>query len=365
MRSSVDAHGEDTLVRNPVNGGYGLAASQGLARADAPWALLANPDLVVSPRFFGHLLEAARSAPAAVATLVPEMRYAARPDIVNCRGLTMDAAGIPAEIDAGQPADVAPTENEPLGGSSGCCLLRLESVRQLGGLELVYFAYLEDVDLAVRLARAGHRSRLVSDAVAWHQGSASAGPVSPLKTFSWPATAGFSSGSRRRHHGPCRAPAGRPRSRDRVIDVLVGRSAVARPARCRPTASVHRIRARGANDKRRSLHHSPPEPSGDAPCDLATKARRDRRDPPLRRPRRSRPTGGSHPTEGRIDRPPPSANTEWKPEVWRVASGEGVHIRGESWGVVGFVRMFRARIACCVVPCFPAATRRDVFRRNR
>ncbi len=173
----------DTLVRNPVNGGYGLAASQGLARADAPWALLANPDLVVSPRFFGHLLEAARSVPGAVATLVPEMRYAARPDIVNCRGLTMDAAGIPAEIDAGQPADVAPTENEPLGGSSGCCLLRLESVRQLGGLELVYFAYLEDVDLAVRLARAGHRSRLVSDAVAWHQGSASAGPVSPLKTF--------------------------------------------------------------------------------------------------------------------------------------------------------------------------------------
>ena len=173
----------DVLVRNPVNGGYGLAASQGLARAEAPWALLANPDLVVSPTFFEHLLAAARSAPESVATLVPEMRYAARPDIVNCRGITMDEAGIPAELDAGRPADAGDDSEEPLGGSSGCCLLRLEAVRSLGGLELAYFAYLEDVDLAARLARAGYDARLVRDAVSWHQGSASTGPTSPLKTF--------------------------------------------------------------------------------------------------------------------------------------------------------------------------------------
>jgi GT2 family glycosyltransferase len=48
---------------------------------------------------------------------------------------------------------------------------------------LAYFAYLEDVDLAARLARAGYGARLVPDAVSWHQGSASAGPTSPLKTF--------------------------------------------------------------------------------------------------------------------------------------------------------------------------------------
>jgi N-acetylglucosaminyl-diphospho-decaprenol L-rhamnosyltransferase len=178
----VELQAADVLVRNPVNGGYGLAASQGLARADAPWALLANPDLVVSPTFFEHVLAAAQSAPESVATLVPEMRYAARPDIVNCRGITMDEAGIPAEIDAGKPA-IAAGPGEPLGGSSGCCLLRVEAVRSLGGLELAYFAYLEDVDLAARLARAGYGAQLVPDAVSWHQGSASAGPTSPLKTF--------------------------------------------------------------------------------------------------------------------------------------------------------------------------------------
>ena len=179
----VGLHEGDTLVRNPVNGGYGLAASQGLAHAVAPWVLLANPDLILSPSFFVHLLDAARDAPANVATLVPEMRYAARPGIVNCRGVTMDEIGVPAEVDAGRPTDALDLHVEPLGGSSGCCLLRLESIRRLGGLELAYFAYLEDVDLAVRLARAGNESRLVPDAVAWHQGSASTGPISPLKTF--------------------------------------------------------------------------------------------------------------------------------------------------------------------------------------
>jgi N-acetylglucosaminyl-diphospho-decaprenol L-rhamnosyltransferase len=179
----IELTAADVLVRNPVNGGYGLAASQGLARAEAPWALLANPDLVVSPTFFEHLLAAARSAPESVAALVPEMRYAARPDVVNCRGITMDEAGIPAEIDAGKRAVAADGPCEPLGGSSGCCLLRIEAVRSLGGLELAYFAYLEDVDLAARLARAGYGARLVPAAVSWHQGSASAGPTSPLKTF--------------------------------------------------------------------------------------------------------------------------------------------------------------------------------------
>lgn len=173
----------DSLIRNSVNGGYGLAASQGLAHAVAPWVLLTNPDLTVSPSFFVHLLEAARGAPELVATLVPEMRYASRPGIVNCRGVTMDEIGVPAEQDAGRRADAPDLTDQPLGGSSGCCLLRLESIRRMGGLELAYFAYLEDVDLAVRLARAGHESRLVPGAVAWHQGSASTGPISPLKTF--------------------------------------------------------------------------------------------------------------------------------------------------------------------------------------
>lgn len=172
----------DVVIRNPLNSGYGVAATQGLARSRAAWVLLVNPDLVVEPAFVGAMLGAADAAAGSVATLVPEMRFASRPDLVNCRGVTVDEIGVPAEIDAGAPvgAQIAPSV-PVLGGSSGCCLLRAKHVRRLGGPEPGYFAYLEDVDLALRLDCAGYESMFVADAVALHEGSASAGSRSPLK----------------------------------------------------------------------------------------------------------------------------------------------------------------------------------------
>ena len=172
----------DVVIRNPLNAGYGVAATQGLARSRAAWVLLVNPDLVVDSGFVGALLGAADAAAASVATLVPEMRFASRPDLVNCRGVAVDEIGVPAEIDAGRPVGAGVGPSVPvLGGSSGCCLLRAEHVRRLGGPEPGFFAYLEDVDLALRLDCAGYESVFVADAVALHEGSAAAGSRSPLK----------------------------------------------------------------------------------------------------------------------------------------------------------------------------------------
>ncbi len=69
------------------------------------------------------------------------------------------------------------------GGSSGACLLRLDAVRRVGGVEPAFFAYGEDVDLAWQLRRAGYRALLVPEAIAYHEGSASVGGESPLKAF--------------------------------------------------------------------------------------------------------------------------------------------------------------------------------------
>jgi GT2 family glycosyltransferase len=172
----------DIAIRNAVNAGYGVAATQGMARSDAPWILLVNPDLVVEPAFFHALLDAAERAEPSVSTLVPELRFAARPDIVNCRGLTVDEVGIPAEVDAGAHVERATISvSTILGGSSGCCLLRAEHVRALGGPEPAFFAYLEDADLALRLRCAGFGVAFVPGAIALHEGSASTGATSPLK----------------------------------------------------------------------------------------------------------------------------------------------------------------------------------------
>jgi GT2 family glycosyltransferase len=179
----LDLEDHDVCLRNPLNAGYSVAVSQGIARSEADWLLLVNPDVVVARDFFEKLLEAATAAPPSVATLVPELRFSFAPDVVNCRGLTVDEAGIPAEVDAGMPIATPPRPTAILGGSSGCCLLRAAAVRAVRGPEPAFFAYLEDADLALRLSRAGHEALFVPAAVAQHEGSASTGGRSALKTF--------------------------------------------------------------------------------------------------------------------------------------------------------------------------------------
>jgi GT2 family glycosyltransferase/glycosyltransferase involved in cell wall biosynthesis len=177
------AAGVDRIVENPLNAGYVVAASQGVALARGRWIMLANPDLTVDEGFVRAILEVAQSAGSDVACLVPDIRYAADPSVVNSRGLEVDEIGIPAERDAGRPADRLVGPVEVFGPTSSGCLIRRDALAAVGGLEPLYFAYLEDVDVAWRLRRKGYRTLVVPGAVALHEGSASTGEGSWLKAF--------------------------------------------------------------------------------------------------------------------------------------------------------------------------------------
>jgi glycosyltransferase involved in cell wall biosynthesis/GT2 family glycosyltransferase len=175
--------GADVIVENPLNAGYVVAASQGIALARGEWVMLANPDLTVSDGFVSAMLEAARSVPPDVASLVPDIRYAANPAVVNSRGIDVDELGIPAEVDAGRMADAQPAPEEVFSLSSSGCLIRRSALATVGGLEPLYFAYLEDVDVGWRLRKKGFRAVVVPGAVALHEGSVSTGEGSWLKAF--------------------------------------------------------------------------------------------------------------------------------------------------------------------------------------
>jgi glycosyltransferase involved in cell wall biosynthesis/GT2 family glycosyltransferase len=177
------AAGADTIVENTLNAGYVVAASQGIALARGTWVMLANPDLTVSEGFIAAMLDAARSAAPEVACLVPDIRYAANPAIVNSRGIEVDRIGIPAESEAGREADTLGDAVDVFGPSTSGCLIRREALATVGGLEPLFFAYLEDVEVAWRLRKKGFRVVVIPDAIALHEGSASTGEGSWLKAF--------------------------------------------------------------------------------------------------------------------------------------------------------------------------------------
>jgi hypothetical protein len=62
-------------------------------------------------------------------------------------------------------------------------LLRTAVLRRSGLLEPAFFAYLEDLDLCVRIQRVGGAVAAVPDAVATHVGRASSGGISPFVEF--------------------------------------------------------------------------------------------------------------------------------------------------------------------------------------
>jgi N-acetylglucosaminyl-diphospho-decaprenol L-rhamnosyltransferase len=175
--------GADVIVENPINAGYVVAASQGIGLARAEWIMLANPDLTVSESFVGAMLDAARSAPRDIASLVPDIRYAANPAVVNSRGIDVDDIGIPAERDAGRNGAGLAEAVEAFGPSTSGCLMRRSALAEVGGLEPLYFAYLEDVDVGWRLRKKGYRALVVPGAVALHEGSVSTGEGSWLKAY--------------------------------------------------------------------------------------------------------------------------------------------------------------------------------------
>lgn len=176
----ADDIGADLVIRNPLNAGFATAASQGAARATGSWLLFVNPDLIVTESCLPALWSAAVSAEHRTATLVPVVRYQADPDGEGVYGLGVDLRGLPYERTSMLGDSL---RDEPFGGSGGASLIRASALRAIGGFEPLYFAYLEDVDVAWRLRRLGFNALSVPHAVALHRGSSSTIEGSPQKTF--------------------------------------------------------------------------------------------------------------------------------------------------------------------------------------
>jgi GT2 family glycosyltransferase len=175
--------GADRIVQNPINAGFAVAASQGIALASGSWILMTNPDLVVDEPFVQAVADAVGTAAEEMCCLAPDIRFATDSSVVNSNGIAVDRTGIPSEIGKGRKASVTGTPTDIFGASGGGSILRRSALDEVGGFEPAYFAYYEDVDLAWRLQRSGYRARFLADATASHAGSSTVGVGSPLQTY--------------------------------------------------------------------------------------------------------------------------------------------------------------------------------------
>lgn len=198
-----------TVLELPENAGFGRAVNAGAAAGDGEAIVLVNADMFVEPGFVEAIL-APFSDPAvgmvAGLSLVPG-------------GELVDGFGI--EVDAGLSAynrlRLRPVGSAPgvlLGPSGGAAAYRRSAFEAAEGFDDAFFAYGEDVDLALRLRALGWRAAAAPGARGVHLGGASFGVGSPLQR----RLGGFARGFLLRRYGVLRS---RAVVRALVIEALV------------------------------------------------------------------------------------------------------------------------------------------------
>lgn len=165
------------LIENFKNLGFAAAQNQGINFAiencyEYIWIL--NNDTIIDPRALS-LLVTQMDSDLALGSVSPVLIASEFPDTTHIQfcGCAINWKFQYFEkfkqLDDALVSQEKSPETFCLWGTA--LLVRTSILKQLGGFEEKFFAYFEDVDLSVRVIRAGFRSKIVPDAIAFHSGA--------------------------------------------------------------------------------------------------------------------------------------------------------------------------------------------------
>ncbi|MGH2950931.1 MAG: glycosyltransferase family 2 protein, partial [Solirubrobacterales bacterium] len=170
---------EVRVVALERNHGFGAAVNRGIEAAAADWIVLLNNDTVAEPEFVAELLAtAARDGAEMVAGCLRRSDGS-----IESLGVEVDGSLVAYDVWYAEDYARALTETppEPLAPSGGAGGYRRSRLIELGGFDEELFAYLEDVELGIRMRLAGARCAAAPRAVVWHEHSGTLGSGAPAK----------------------------------------------------------------------------------------------------------------------------------------------------------------------------------------
>lgn len=171
------------VLRRELNDGYAPALSAAIAATSEPLLFTLNPDTLLQPDCLARLTEAldADLRAGAVAPLVLQLDA---PTQVDASGIGLTSRMGQINWDHGLAADQLPQQpRDVLGPLGGAALWRRVALERAGGFSRHFFLYWEDMDMALRLNRAGYGCRTVPEARVLHEGSGIVGRYSSLNVF--------------------------------------------------------------------------------------------------------------------------------------------------------------------------------------
>lgn len=160
-----------TIVRSADNLGFAAGNNLAARSARGRYLVTLNPDAFAEPGWLHALIAAAERHPEAASIASVQISHE-DPDRLDGVGDPYAPWGAAWRGGKGDLA-VAVAESEVFGPCAAAALYRREAFEAVGGFCERFFCYYEDVDLALRLRRAGWRSVITPWAVVRHVGSGS------------------------------------------------------------------------------------------------------------------------------------------------------------------------------------------------
>lgn len=164
-RIAADHPQQITLHRNLENLGFVKSCNLGIALGNAPFVVLVNSDVIVTPGWLERLVACAERDPSIAAVnpftnhasqinlpLAPGANFFGMDEYLQRHGLTAAAADV-------------------VTGVGFCLLLRRSALEQVGVFDEIYGrGYCEESDLCMRLTTHGYRTVVAGDMYVYHKG---------------------------------------------------------------------------------------------------------------------------------------------------------------------------------------------------
>lgn len=163
-----------TLIENIQNRGFAAACNQAIRATNEPFVLLLNPDAANPPL---HQLLAFMEANPDAGACGPRILNPDGSTQISCRRFPTLWRMMLAELGLRRCYYITKPGQDVDQLMGACLLLRRAALDQIGLLDERFFLYFEEVDLCLRLRRAGWRVCFVSGATVVHAGGLSSRSV--------------------------------------------------------------------------------------------------------------------------------------------------------------------------------------------
>lgn len=169
------------LVRCETNLGFAAANNRALLDAPCDYVAVLNPDAIPAPDWLEALVAALDARPDFSMCASLQIK-AADSGIMDGAGDCLSYTGFAFRGGEGQPLRDLP-KGEVFGPCGAAAIYRRSSFNAARGFDEEFFCYGEDVDLALRLRRAGERCLFAPEARVNHYGSLTSGATSDFTVF--------------------------------------------------------------------------------------------------------------------------------------------------------------------------------------